>query len=113
MRRIYEELILQHLSELRQMVFLMGPRQVGKTTLSLDASAHFPKNIYFNWDNPSERLLFIEGPHAIARQAGLEELAAQTPILIFDEIHKFGKWKNFLKGFFDLYEKKTKIIVTG
>ena len=46
-------------------------------------------------------------------QAGLEELSEEKPILIFDEIHKFGKWKNFLKGFFDLYEKKTKIIVTG
>ena len=32
---------------------------------------------------------------------------------MFDEIHKYGKWKNFLKGFFDLYEKKSKIIVTG
>lgn len=95
------------------MVFLMGPRQVGKTTVSLEAAAEWPEHFYFNWDNSAERILFIEGPNAIAKQAGLEELAAEQPILIFDEIHKFGKWKNFLKGFFDLYEKKTKIIVTG
>jgi predicted AAA+ superfamily ATPase len=95
------------------MIFLMGPRQVGKTTASLEAAAEWPEHFYFNWDNPTERLLFIEGPSAIARQAGLDELTEQTPVLIFDEIHKFGKWKNFLKGFFDLYEKKTKIIVTG
>lgn len=113
MRRIYQDLILQHLSQLRQMVFLMGPRQVGKTTLSLDTAAQLAKHMYFNWDNPVERLLFIEGPQAIAQQAGLDELSQQPPVIIFDEIHKYGKWKNFLKGFFDLYEKKTKIIVTG
>lgn len=39
-------------------------------------------------------------------QANLEELVQEKPVLIFDEIHKFGKWKNFLKGFFDKYEKK-------
>ncbi len=113
MKRLYQELILQHLSELRQMVFLMGPRQVGKTTASLESAAHWPKQFYFNWDNPTDKLLFIEGPSAIAKQVGLGELSEQIPILIFDEIHKFGKWKNFLKGFFDLYEKKAKIIVTG
>ena len=95
------------------MVFLMGPRQVGKTTVSLESVADWPKHFYFNWDNPTEKLLFIEGPNAIARQAELEETREQLPVLIFDEIHKYGKWKNFLKGFFDVYEKRTKIIVTG
>lgn len=113
MKRIYQELIRQHLSKLRQMVFLMGPRQVGKTTVSLESVADWPKHFYFNWDNPTEKLLFIEGPNAIARQAELEETREQLPVLIFDEIHKYGKWKNFLKGFFDVYEKRTKIIVTG
>jgi uncharacterized protein len=113
MRRIYQELIHEHLSSLRQMVFLMGPRQVGKTTLSLEAASEWPEHFYFSWDNTAERLLFLEGAEAIAKQAGLQELGAERPILIFDEIHKFGKWKGFLKGFFDLYEKITRIIVTG
>ena len=110
MKRIYEELIRKHLAELRQMVFLMGPRQVGKTTLSRQSVAN---SFYFSWDNPADRALFIEGPNALAKQAGLEEIKDDTPVLIFDEIHKFGKWKLFLKGFFDVYEKKTKIIVNG
>jgi hypothetical protein len=113
MKRIYEELIERHLSQLRQMIFLMGPRQVGKTTVSLEASSKRPVHFYFNWDNSSERLLFLEGPEAIARQANLDALGREIPILVFDEIHKFSKWKNFLKGFFDKYEKKAKIIVTG
>ncbi len=113
MKRLYENLIHQHLTELRQMAFLMGPRQVGKTTLSLDVAKKWPEYFYFNWDNPAERLLFIEGPSAIASQVNLDEIKQEIPILIFDEIHKFGKWKTFLKGFFDKYEKETKMIVTG
>jgi len=113
MYRIYQEVIRAHLSKLRQMIFLMGPRQVGKTTLSRVAAEEWPVHFYFSWDNAAERLLFLEGSEAIAEQAGLKELAQDKPILIFDEIHKFGKWKNFLKGFFDEYEKIVKIIVTG
>lgn len=113
MRRVYQEVLRKHLAKYRQMIFLMGPRQAGKTTLSLEAAGEWPTHFYFNWDNPAERLLFIEGVEAIARQAGLKELREEKPVLIFDEIHKFGKWKNFLKGFFDLYEKAARIIVTG
>lgn len=113
MKRIYQAIVEEHLSKLRQMVFLMGPRQVGKTTVSLESASKWAKHLYFNWDNSGERLLFLEGAEAIAAQAGLQELTEENPVLIFDEIHKYGKWKNFLKGFFDKYEKVTKIIVTG
>src|SRR5574342_565042 len=112
MKRIYQQLVAQHLARLRQMVFLMGPRQVGKTTLSHESAIGL-NPLYLSWDNPTDKLLFIKGPEAVAKQAGLEELLGFLPVLIFDEIHKFGKWKIFLKGFFDLYEKKTRIIVTG
>lgn len=112
-KRVYEELILQHLSELRQMAFLMGPRQVGKTTLGQTVAENWRNHFYFNWDNPAERLLFIEGPEAIAAQANLDEIASEIPVLVLDEIHKFGQWKTFLKGFFDKYERTTKLIVTG
>lgn len=113
MKRIYQELLRAHLSKLRQMIFLMGPRQVGKTTLGLNSAAEWPAHFYFNWDNPAERLLFLGGPDTIAEQAGLKELREEKPVLVFDEIHRFGKWKLFLKGFFDAYEKKTRVIVTG
>lgn len=113
MKRIYQEIVSRHLKQLRQMVFLMGPRQVGKTTTALKSADEWGPHSYFNWDNSSERLLFLEGPEAIANQAGLKELSNPKQLLIFDEIHKYGRWKNFLKGFFDTYEKRVKIIVTG
>jgi hypothetical protein len=113
MKRIYHELIRLHLSKLRQMAFLMGPRQVGKTTLSLDLAGGYARSAYVNWDNPTERLLILEGVEAVARHVGLEELSTEKPLLILDEIHKYGKWKQFLKGFFDAWERRVRIVVTG
>ncbi len=34
-------------------------------------------------------------------------------MVVFDELHKYAKWKKFLKGFFDTYETRVKIAVTG
>src|ERR1700722_5708955 len=113
MKRIYEILLEKHLADHRQMAFLSGPRQVGKTTTSLEASGESPLHYYFNWDNENHRALIIEGPQAIAREAKLDELRKSLPVLVFDEIHKYRNWKRFLKGFFDTYEKKCRIVVTG
>lgn len=113
MKRVYEELLEEHLKQYRQMVFLSGPRQVGKTTASKEAALESPSHSYFNWDDEEHRRWFMEGSASIAEQAHLEELHATRPILVFDEIHKYRFWKRFLKGFFDLYEKKARIIVTG
>jgi predicted AAA+ superfamily ATPase len=113
MERAYEKVIQEHLSQNRQMLFLMGPRQVGKTTTSLEASSANPHHYYFNWDNQTHRLLIAEGQEAIAKHMNLDKLQTSPSLVIFDEIHKFPKWRDFLKGFFDVYSKMTKIIVTG
>lgn len=111
--RIYENVVANHLKELRQMVFLVGPRQVGKTTTSVESSHELQKSFYLNWDNRADRLKIIESPDAVAAHLHLEELTELTPVVIFDELHKYGKWRDFLKGFFDCFSKKVKIIVTG
>ena len=83
----------------RKMVFVAGPRQVGKTTLSLslpDAEAG-----YLNWDVPEHRERILN-----------RELPA-NPLWIFDEIHKYHGWRNYLKGLFDVPEESRKILVTG
>jgi uncharacterized protein len=113
MERIYEELLEEHLADHRQMAFLSGPRQVGKTTTSLEASEASPNHYYFNWDNDDHRVLILQGPEAVAQRAGLHQLGGPRPILVFDEIHKYRHWKRFLKGFFDTYERRCRILVTG
>ncbi len=113
MKRMYEIILEEHLKQHRQMVFLSGPRQVGKTTTSLEVSSESPLHYYFNWDNEDHRALIIEGPRAIAKAANLEALRKSKPTIVFDEIHKYRNWKRFLKGFFDAYEKRCHILVTG
>jgi len=106
--RIYEQMVAKHLSDHRQMAILTGPRQVGKTTLCRQADRY-----YFNWDNIDHRQQILAGPQAIAVICELDRPRAQTPILIFDELHKFSQWKDYLKGFFDTYENQCKLLVTG
>lgn len=113
MKRIYNSLIKRHFERYQQMIFLVGPRQAGKTTVSLMAKELTTQFSYLNWDNLDHRKIILEGVGSIAGFAGLDKLTLKTPIIVFDEIHKYGKWKTFLKGFFDTYKGKVKIIVTG
>ncbi len=113
MKRIYESLIDWHFNADGEMMFIEGPRQVGKTTVSLTAEHLTERLIYLNWDDQDHRQLILSGPLAIATHAGINEMSIKKPVVIFDEIHKFKKWKNFLKGFYDSYHDKINIIVTG
>jgi len=110
MKRVYESLLREHLTQNRQMAFMTGPRQVGKTTCA-QMCAESPA--YLNWDNQSDRLLITRGPDAVAEELELNSLTAESRYVIFDEVHKYSKWKDFLKGFFDTHGEDCRIIVTG
>lgn len=110
MKRSYASVLAEHLEQHRQMIFVVGPRQVGKTFLCTDLPQEYH---YFNWDNQDHRSLIIGGPRRISEEIGLSQLRQEPQVIIFDEIHKYSKWKDFLKGFFDVYAARSKIIVTG
>jgi len=84
----------------RKMVFVGGPRQAGKTTLARNIVGRSPKAI-MNWDIPAQRTLI------------LKQTFPKSPIWVFDEIHKYRKWRNYLKGLFDAREPGQEILVTG
>ena len=110
MKRVYELLVGDHFANNRQMAFLSGPRQVGKTTL---ANGLLPKAKYYNYDRSKDALLFASGPDAVADDAGIAAPALRSNGIVFDELHKFSGWKRFLKGFFDVYGKGLPVAVTG
>jgi len=112
MKRIYTQALAKTLSEYRQMLFVSGPRQVGKTTLAHNLLSS-DQDRYYNWDNTGHRQLILSGADKIAMHAGLDQLHSQPPVLAFDELHKYKDWKNWLKGFFDQYEKQAHVLVTG
>lgn len=88
----------------KKMVFIGGPRQVGKTTLSLNflspSSAKNPH--YLNWDRVPDKVKIMK-----------DQLPLEGKTLIFDEIHKYRNWRNLLKGLFDKYHEDHQFIVTG
>ena len=109
MKRIYESIIENHFLLNRQIAFLSGPRQVGKTTTARTGKAC----TYINWDDQNDRRTMLRGSNAVLDHFNLNNLKTSDTRLVFDEIHKYPKWKQFLKGFFDKYEKEFKILVTG
>ncbi|MCE5293768.1 MAG: AAA family ATPase [Chlamydiales bacterium] len=113
MRRIYEKIVEEHLKKERQMVFLVGPRQVGKTTTSLRVSKEIPKHFYISWDIQKDQQIIRKGADDVADSLNLHSFSNTLPIVVFDELHKYRKWKPFIKGFFDKYSSKVQIIVTG
>jgi uncharacterized protein len=83
----------------RKMVFVAGPRQVGKTTLarSLDRGSVG----YLNWDIAEHREKILKGELPPAK------------LWVFDEIHKYRRWRNYLKGLYDGRVRGQRILVTG
>jgi predicted AAA+ superfamily ATPase len=85
------------------MVFIGGPRQVGKTTLAKAlVGARFKETAYFNWDKKEQR-----------RQIMAAQWPGTAELIILDEVHKFKGWKRFLKGEFDVHGDKFRFLVTG
>lgn len=115
MRRIYQTAIEQHLSQDRQMIFLAGPRQVGKTTLGkLCLDGKYPYQ-YLNWDSVNQREKILLGAEHLYQDFSPNIMTEEnmTPVLFFDELHKYKKWKSLLKGYFDELGDRCKIMVSG
>ena len=106
--RIYDSLLAEHLANHRQMAFVSGPRQVGKTTTCRQHA-----DAYLNWDDLDDREVILAGPANLIARLGLDRLTETTPVILFDELHKFPRWKQFLKGFFDTYGDRIRVAVTG
>lgn len=84
-----------------KMVFISGPRQCGKTTLVNELIKKQP-SIYLNWDDLDDRRKILK-----------RDWSDEEVIVALDEIHKYSKWKNFLKGTFDKQREVHKFIITG
>jgi predicted AAA+ superfamily ATPase len=96
----------------RHMVFLAGPRQVGKTVLArqwLKKCGCAP--LYFNWDDISTRQAYLADSRFFESPA--RSLGIQDPWIVFDEIHKRNRWRDILKGAYDLFADEFRFLITG
>lgn len=101
MRRYCADLIANDLK--KKMVFIGGPRQVGKTSLSLDL---YPETaiqpVYFNWDSDEDRKRILN-----------KQWQQDAPLVIFDEFHKYPRWKRWIKGVYDTKPPGQQYLITG
>ncbi|MGH2612089.1 MAG: ATP-binding protein, partial [Rhabdochlamydiaceae bacterium] len=100
MERYQKKAILHDLR--KKMVLLAGPRQAGKTTLAKEIATEFKSAVYLNYDSVHDRKMIQN-----------ESWLPSNELIIFDEIHKMPKWKNYLKGIYDTKQPHQKILVTG
>lgn len=106
--------ILRLLQDEKKMAFVAGPRQVGKTTLVKHLLAEAKAEAgYFNWDVDRHRRLIVKNPEGFWRQAFASARPQHRPRIALDEIHKYPRWKRFLKGFYDDNAGRVDILVTG
>ena len=86
----------------RKMVFLVGPRQVGKTTLAKALMANHARAQYLNWDVADDRRIILA-----------QTWSPRSTLLILDEVHKMRGWKQHLKGAWDGRSEGQSILITG
>jgi predicted AAA+ superfamily ATPase len=83
-----------------KIVMIGGPRQVGKTTLAKSFISEAGQ--YLTWDDLSDR-----------KKIRLHDIDTSISTVVLDEVHKYARWRTLLKGLFDKYHERLKIIVTG
>jgi uncharacterized protein len=86
----------------KKMVFLSGPRQVGKTYLSKQILKEFSSDQYYNWDRAEHR-----------KNITKVQWDKDSALVVFDELHKYKTWKNWLKGIYDTESHPPYYLVTG
>lgn len=109
-KRLYENVLREHLATNRQMAFVGGPRQVGKTTLAQMLAS---RGGYRNWDVSETRDVVLRGgTMTFGQSLGLDG-ALEPRTVVLDEFHKYPRWKSFIKGFYDAFSEKHHIVLTG
>ncbi len=105
-KRAIEERILNALAK-KKVVTIMGPRQVGKSTL---AGAMIPKDakvLEINGDNTDVQTMFVD-----VDESKMKVLIGNNNFLLVDEAQKIGNVGNMLKIVAEKFND-IKVIVTG
>ena len=108
-RNIYKQ--IKPWIEREEIVFINGPRQVGKSTLmkqiqkDMDDKGH--KTFYYNLENPND-LALVENYNLF-----LKAVSSGKVFVFLDEIQLHSRPSNFLKFLYDEHRENIKLFVSG
>jgi predicted AAA+ superfamily ATPase len=86
----------------QKMVFVAGPRQVGKTTLARELLSRTEAGVYLNWDYRPDR-----------KRIRAAEWPPGEALVVLDELHKWRPWKSWIKGEYDVNDSRLRFLITG
>jgi predicted AAA+ superfamily ATPase len=113
MKRTLEKLLDRNHFPHTKIAFVVGPRQVGKTTLARSLLAkRASEDLYRSWDDLQWRREFAREPYAFI-DAYRAKGTAGKPLAVLDEIHKYPRWKSYVKGLWDTRKERIDLMVTG
>lgn len=113
MRRMLTDMLFEEHFPQQKMAFVVGPRQVGKTTVALELlKKRASSDLYRNWDDLEWRRAIAKEPYGFLNQYRPKKLK-QKPLVVLDEIHKFPRWKTYVKGLWDTRKEQMDLLVTG
>ena len=113
MKRSLERLLDEAHFPHRRIAFVVGPRQVGKTTLAQTLLAkRRSEDLYRSWDDLEWRREFVSAPYGFV-DAYRPKSAGKRPLVVLDEIHKYPRWKTYVKGLWDTRKERADLLVTG
>ncbi len=114
-REIYQKLFDRIKEPRKFMQVLLGPREVGKTTMALYLEKHLGISIHYNSADIAtlEDLPWIETQWEIARKLARKN---QGSVLIIDEVQKIPNWSSLVKKLWDEDSRNKlnlKVIILG
>ncbi len=109
-KRKYYKSIWADFNKEKEMIFISGARQTGKTTMAKDIASEETVSHYFNYDVPENKAIILAQPSFFEE---IDRQQHERPLVILDEIHKYKEWKNYLKGVYDGYADEFRFLVTG
>ncbi len=113
-KRTMEDKLVKSLDNAKA-VFILGPRQVGKTTLikRLMEVVGVDNSIYYDLDIQSNLDIFTSTLESILARLRFDKKTQGRAYVFFDEIQNISDFSKIIKALVDHHSKEFKLVLTG